>query len=117
MLLGFDFCLVLDGTVAPGSAMVGGCKVKVMNGHARDGTIHGRKSELTATLSLPMPPRIHTVFFNAILTIVKPRHPAAIQYAKIFSEYLGPIPSEAVAASLPAGEPPSLQHIITLIFL
>ncbi|KAG8967476.1 hypothetical protein FRC05_002071 [Tulasnella sp. 425] len=53
------------------------------------------------TFSTPlMSPKIHTVFFDALFTIVKPRRPIAAQYSKVINSHVSTaVPESAVATA------------------
>lgn len=49
------------------------------------------------------------VTFDALHTLITPRKPIHIQYAEVFSPYLGTLPPDAIARSFKLGVPFSLQ--------
>ncbi|KAH8828087.1 HAD-like domain-containing protein [Flagelloscypha sp. PMI_526] len=49
---------------------------------------------------MPPRPRIKLVTFDALHTILKPRFPISVQYARVFEPYLGPLDVGRVQASM-----------------
>lgn len=54
-------------------------------------------------------PRIHTVFFDALYTILRPRRKIAEVYADVITSHAEAVPLSAVEKSFPQGELP--QHM------
>ena len=54
---------------------------------------------------------IRLVTFDALHTLITPRKPIHVQYAEVFSPYLGALPPDAIARSFKLGVPLSLQFL------
>jgi len=48
---------------------------------------------------------IRLVTFDALHTLITPRKPIHVQYAEVFSPYLGTLPPDAIARSFKLGVP------------
>jgi hypothetical protein len=57
---------------------------------------------------------IRFVTFDALHTLITPRKPIHIQYAEVFSPYLGTLPPDAIARSFKLGVPLSTNLYTTI---
>ena len=49
-------------------------------------------------------PRIRLITFDALHTIITPRHPVHVQYSQVFAPFLGVLPPERIKKSFTKGE-------------
>lgn len=48
--------------------------------------------------------RIRLITFDALHTIITPRHPIHVQYSQVFAPFLGVLPPESIKKSFIKGE-------------